>query len=489
MKICLVDTAAVDSSRLIPHWTPLGPAYIAAKLMAGGHQVAIIERDVIFRKSGLSLEKTDRVTAGRIRDFDPDMVGISSPTQLFSDAVRVAGLARKVSPGATVSYGGHHASAAPAEILEVCPDMDLTIPGEGEETMLELADGLDHREIRGVCYREDETITINPPRRPIEPLDSLPPPSRHLLDMDFHTRPSHTPIRALPLRTTTMLTSRGCPFSCRFCVEPLPFGRKHRCHSVDRVLSELDDILSRYDIEAVIFLDEGFTAAPSRAEELCLALIREGYHRRVKWAAQARADSLDRDILALMREAGCLQLECGFETGSDRLLGILDKRTSGARNLEAVELIKSSGIRCLANLIVGLPGETEEDFQMTLKFARDGGADYVVFSRLAIHPGSAIFDDLVEKGIIHRKIWAEDDDFSDKVNLTAMSDERFKELYRQARKEVVDPINTRDRMRHTSLLKRIRGLSIRELAYTLRHTPAMITGFIVDWFRIKLSKA
>jgi radical SAM superfamily enzyme YgiQ (UPF0313 family) len=125
-------------------------------------------------------------------------------------------------------------------------------------TMLELAGGGRYQDVKGICFRSGGSLVKNSPRPSLEPLDALPMPARHLLSMDFYTRPSPSIIRNVTLKTATMLTSRGCPFSCAFCVESLAVGKKHRAHSPSRIISELDHILTRYAVEAIYFLDEAF---------------------------------------------------------------------------------------------------------------------------------------------------------------------------------------------------------------------------------------
>ncbi|HPD60484.1 MAG TPA: radical SAM protein, partial [Thermodesulfobacteriota bacterium] len=431
MKVCLIDTAAVNAKRLFPHWTPLGLAYIAATLEQQGHEVLIIERDVLLRKNQLNTEKVDRLMEKRLTFFRPDLIGISSVSELFPDVVKSARIAKALFPDIPVVYGGHHASAVFAEALEICSDIDMVAAGEGEATMLELANGARYEEVKGICFRGGQLLVKNSPRPAIEPLDALPMPARHLLDMDFYTRPSPSLIRNVTLKATTMLTSRGCPFSCAFCVESLAVGKKHRAHSPSRVVAELDHILSQYNIEAIYFLDEAFLTDLVRVRSLCEIMIKDGYNRRVKWAAQVRVDALSQDLLKLMKEAGCIHLECGFETTSDRLLKNFNKKTSSQKNREIVTLIKSSGIRCLAYIIAGLPGETEEEFKASVEFIKTSGVDAVAFSRFIPYPGSIIYNELVQKGMLQKKFWEHGGEAYGQMNFSAMSGERAKALYNQ----------------------------------------------------------
>ena len=313
-------------------------------------------------------------------------------------------------------------------------------------------------------------------------------PARHLLDMGFHTRPTFTLIQNLTLRASTVFSSRGCPFRCSFCVESLPFGRRHRFHSTGRVLAEIETLLSRYRIEAVYFLDEGFMSREPRVLELCRGLIREGYNRRLKWAAQARVDSLAPDTLRLMKEAGCIQLECGFETASDRLLKEVGKGLTTRRNPQVVRMIKASGLRCHANIIVGLPGETREEFDRTMAFVRESGFDSVTFSRFAPYPGSRLYAQLLAQGRIPEGAWATDARCYEGANFTAIPTAVFESRLDEARKRVVGPLNSRDRMKNTSLGKRLKSLSLTELRLTLLRTPLRIPRFLLLWLTARLRR-
>lgn len=485
MKVCLIDAAAVNTKRFLPHWTPLGLAYIAAMLERGGHEVLIIERDVLFRKNRLNIDKVDHTMEKKLASFGPDLIGLSSASELFPDVVKSARLAKELFPGIPVVYGGHHASAVFTEVLETCSDIDIVAAGEGEATMLELADGARYEEIKGICFRNGESLAKNSPRPAIEALDVLPMPARHLLDMDFYTKPSPSMIRNITLKVATMLTSRGCPFNCSFCVESLTVGKKHRAHSPSRIVSEMDHILSRYNIEAIYFLDEGFLTDRTRVRELCETMIKDGYNRRVKWAAQVRVDALNRDLLKLMKEAGCIHLECGFETASDRLLKDVSKKTSLQKNREIVTLIKSSGIRCFAYIIAGLPGESEEEFQASVEFIKTSGVDAVSMSKFVPYPGSVLYNTLTQRGVLQRRFWVQGWEGYNNMNFSAMPDERAKALYNQTLKKIIKPINLRDRMIHTSLWQVIKNTSFRELVSRVFNAPLSLPRFLFNWIKTR----
>jgi len=253
------------------------------------------------------------------------------------------------------------------------------------------------------------------------------------------------------------------------------------------VLEELEAVL-HYGVEAVYFLDEAFLSDRSRVVALCEALLQTQLNKRLRWAAQVRADSVDREILALMAEAGCIQLECGFETGSDRLLREIGKRTSRQQNLRTIQLLKEAGIRCLANLIVGLPGEREEDVQQTADFLQQCEADHIVFSRFALYPGSKLAGSLVQQGQAPDRFWLDPAFYQEPPNFTAMSTERLNAFENEIVREIVKPTNTHDRMSHITLRQRLAQSSWREWRRICLHSPLSIPRFLWKWTADRIAK-
>ncbi len=447
LRIFLIDSLSRNVQRKAPHWTPLGLAYIGAELERGGHEVTIFERDVLARKRGLSPQEIDRTMKARVAAFAPQIVGFSATSQAMPDVKRAALIARQARPDARIVLGGHHATALPELTSRLCPELDIVVRGEGELAMRDLAEGVPLDQIPDIAYRgpSGEPILTSPRKNDLH-LDSLPFPARHLLDMSFYTQPSASPIRNVTLRSTTLLTSRGCNRACAFCVESLTSGRKIRFHSVDRVLAEIEHILSHYPVDALYLVDENFLAHRSRAVKLCEEMIHSGISRRIRWVAQARADTVDGELLGLLREAGCLQLEYGFESGSQRILDSMNKGVTVEANLAAARLTEAAGIRYTANIIVGFPQETEVDLEETVRFLRSIKPSHILLSKLDIYPGSRLFQELVADGRVEADYWNDETghDAIRAANFTQMSDVRFEQLVRRIREEVVLPVNGSD---------------------------------------------
>lgn len=451
MKIVLIypllseKRAKVDENKQF--WPPLGLAYIAAVMEEAGHIAKIIDRDVILRKEGLDFKKTDDIMMSELKNFDPDLIGISSTTPNISDAGNVASLIKRTMPEVPIAIGGPHVTAIPVETLKEFGAIDIAVVGEGEGAFLDIVKGLRLPDIKGIAYREGGNIVLNGSRPHIEDLDSLPMPAHHLLDMDFYLRPSRFTSRNLILRTTSIFTARGCPYRCSFCAGPVVFPGKVRYHSAKRVIAEIDNLVNRYNVEALYFAEDMFLASKKRAVELLEEFIRQPWSRRLKWFAQARVNVIDDEMLKLMKRAGCVGVEYGFESGSQRILDAMNKISRVEDNVKAALLTRKAGLRFQANIIVGYPGETKEDFAATISFLKTIKPSNIGFNIFMPLPGTSIYKRLKEEG----KVLPPWDEVGDpvvaSVSYAAMTKDEFEKMYLTARFEVILPMNLKNFIR------------------------------------------
>jgi len=236
-------------------------------------------------------------------------------------------------------------------------------------------------------------------------------------------------------RATTIFTSRGCPYNCTFCAGSVALGRGIRFQSVALVVEEIERLIADYKIDGLYFADDMFDVDKKRAEKICEMMLRRGISKKICWNAQLRANSMDRKLLKLMKEAGCIRVDVGFESGSQRSLDTINKRTTVEQNYRAAELLRASGIQVHANMIVGLPGEDMSDLFKTRNFMKKIRPQWIGFGEFVPLPGSKLFDELVERKLVNK----ENVETLDGLNFTDLDDERFNKFVRDVRNKIVNP--------------------------------------------------
>ena len=436
MRVLLIDQAITGPNKpRRSRWAPLGLAYLAAALRRSGHEVWLHNRFNVRTWDDLSWAEADQVTERLTEQIAPELIGISGVTASFGDALAVAELTRRVSPNAMIVLGGPHATTVPMETLERITAADCLVMGEGEERIVQLAAGMPPDELNGVVWRDDGELRRNPWTAPEAPIDDIPIPARDLLDMRHLLRDSPWAVRGSHLRCTNLLSSRGCLHRCAFCSEPAYSIRGHRAHSPEYTIAEAKRLVADYRVPMLVFTDEAFTAKRDRVMRLMDLWQREGLSRRVRFAVQARADGLDAEMLAAMKQAGCLHIEMGMESGSDRVLKLMNKGCTVAQNLAAAEMVQSAGIMLQLNVICGVPGETEAELRTSLELVESLGPEAASILPFMLFPGTAFARQLIAAGRVPADFW----DIRDRdvplpaPNLSAMDDDLFAELYAEGR--------------------------------------------------------
>ena len=361
---------------------PLNIGFIASFLEKNG-----IETKIIDELSGDNVEH-------EIEEFNPGIAGITATTPFALDAYRHAEMCRK--RGITAVMGGVHASIMTEEALRY---VDAVVKGEGELAMLDIA-------LRGV--RDNKIITL--PH--IKDLDAMPLPAYHLMNMDFYLAakertPYDTALIFVPpgYKVASMLTSRGCPFSCAFCHNTWK-GIPFRSNSAERVIEDIKYLKNAYQIQAITFFDDDFFANKLRVRKIC-SLMKES-NLNIIWGCNSRVNSIDPETLQAAREAGCRQVAFGFESGSQKILDILNKRTTAEQNKKAVKLCKEAGLLCIGFFMLGNPDETAGDIELTRKFILENPIDCIGLCISTPFPGTKLWDWCQEKGFIAKDLkWSD----------------------------------------------------------------------------------
>lgn len=390
MKVVLIKAPYFEVykglSGFVTNQAPLGLAYIAAVLREAKHTVILLDpenQDMTYEDVGAFIKKET-----------PDIVGISSVTVNFGNAICLAKLAKQ-SAETLVVIGGIHATSMPEEVLENYPEIDLVVIGEGEITMRELCDALDsggkvnYASIAGLAFHNDTGQVVKSPPRPlIMELDSLPFPARDLLPMKkYNVQVLISNVRGVK---ATMISSRGCPSQCTFCASHLTMGRKHRIRSVESVVDEMEHLVHQYKAKYIQFYDDIFTINYKRTVDMCNLIIKRKL--KVKWFAHTKVNTVDEDLLRLMKRAGCAHVSFGIESGDQTILKNIKKGITLVQARYAVKACQRAGIKTITSWIFGHIGETPKTIKDTIDFAVELNSDVAVFSILVPLPGTEVYD-------------------------------------------------------------------------------------------------
>lgn len=407
---------------------PLGVAYIAAMLEKDGHEVKIIDGPAwatVFNYGFDDVEKD-------IRDFSPDVIGVSASTSQVDHAKKVISIAKAVNKDTLVILGGTLISADPNALLSF-PEVDFGVYGEADLTFSDILKAVKKKELlegkEGVIWRENGEVRFLKPKM-ITNLDNIPMPARHLLKMEIY-RPSPANYRMLP--ATTIMTSRGCPYQCIFCSRPTE-GTAFRAHSAERVVEEIEQLVTKYGIKDIQIFDDTFSLIPSRVERICKGITEKKLD--IWWNCMTRVDKINPELLALMKKAGCYEIGFGIESGSDRVLEFIKKSTTTDSVRKGVKMTKDAGIDVRGFFMIGFPTETKDEILQTIKFAKELDVDVAQFMVSTPFPGTEMWEIAKQNGTIN-------DDWNsftfyapEKMPFSSnlLSDEELLSLYKKAYK-------------------------------------------------------
>lgn len=391
MKISLININLSTKERYGKHLgkvgpttEPLGLAYLAAAIKKSNkHNVEIIDAE--------ALQYTNEKLIEYLKVSKPTIIGISSLTPNYIKAKEIINIIKSNIENIKIIMGGPHITIFPKETLEENENIDYGVLGEGEITLLELLDCIENKrdisKVKGIVYRKDQKIHITKPRPYIKNIDEVPIPARDLLDMKRY-RPAPTYYRKLPSYIT--LTSRGCPYRCSYCSKI--FGSIYRFHSIERVLEEIEELIIRYKTKEIIFRDDTFTINKKFVTELCNKIINKGINKKIKWTCMTRVNLVDEKLLKLMKKAGCWSIHYGIESGSQRLLNLIQKDITIKEIKNAVKWTKKAGIEVKAFFMIGLPTETREETLQTIEFMKELNVDWVQVTITVPYPGTELFE-------------------------------------------------------------------------------------------------
>ena len=373
---------------------PLGVLYIATFLMKKGIDVKVLDSFI----EGHTLEELTKL----IFREKPSVVGFSAMTCQVRSVLAVAKKLKEINPPLKIVVGGPHISSTKKELFNFSKNIDFLFYGEGEITFYKLVKALDKNlplaEIDGLIYKENGKVIINKPQKFIENLDKLPFPDFGLVDISKY---DSYYAKSLPL--SSLIASRGCPFSCTFCDAYATHGKKLRFRSPKNIIDEMEYNYRKYGIKQIMIKDSTFTVNKKWVYEVCSEIEKRGL--KINWSCNTRVDMVDEHILKSMKKAGCYMIMFGIESGSQKILDMLKKGITIKQIRRSISLCKQAGLETTGYFMVGNPSESEEDAKKTIRLSKELGLDLATFGVTIAYPGTELYRWAVENNCLDNKFW------------------------------------------------------------------------------------
>jgi len=373
-----------SQNRIIKHRSdkflqyPIFLAYSAAQLKAAGHSVSYIDsviQDFDMKRTLAEAEKER-----------PDVIFMETTTPSI-DADYVSLISLKDATGAKIVVGGPHATYFHREVLRECPAIDIVIRHEFDTKIAGVVSNQENlQNAGGITYRNGDEIIDNGDGELCADLDAVPFPDRETIPWNWYLEAwySRQPFM-------NMMTSRGCPYHCSFCLWPqIMYDHKQRFRSLDNVFEEITGLISRYGLREINIDDGTFTTNRERVMEFCRRLRTEKI--RLIWTCNGRVDNLDDEMLAAMKKSGCKMIRLGVESGSQEVLDRIRKGLTLAQIEEGVRMVKKSGIQALGGFMFGFPYDSRKTVEETIAFAKKLSPDQVQFSINMCYPGTSLYE-------------------------------------------------------------------------------------------------
>lgn len=390
-----------SQNRIIKHRSdkflqyPVFLAYSASQLKNAGHDVVYIDSVIQDLDMAQTLFELKRV--------NPDIIFMETTTPSI-EADYASLLQFKDTTGSKIIVGGPHATYFHKEVLQECRAIDVVIRHEFDTKIASVVSNIDDLSVmKGITFRKGEEIVDNGDGKMWDDLDSLPFPDRDAIPWKWYLEAwySRQPFM-------NMMTSRGCPYQCAFCLWPQTmYGHKQRFRSIDNVISEIGYLKERYGLREINIDDGTFTTRKDRVIEFCERMQRESLD--IIWTCNGRVDNLDGEMLRAMKKAGCKMIRLGVESGSQEVLDKIKKGLTLQQIEEGVKLVKKHGIQALGGFMFGFPYDTRETVEQTIAFAKKISPDQVQFSINMCYPGTSLYEYAKDNDLMLAKSFKEFD--------------------------------------------------------------------------------
>ncbi len=432
MKVLLINPSFKrkigKTERVSPVLPPIGLACLAGVLKKENIETRILDLN--------ALNLTQEQTIDYIKNYNPNLIGIGAVTTTIFKSFNLAEIIKQNFPEKQIVFGGPHPTALPLESIKK-NFVDFVVIGEGEITLLELTKELmkkgkkNFKKVNGLVFKKNNKIIINKLRENIKNLDSLPFPAIELLPLDKYIS-RDTKYK----KFMSIITSRGCPGRCTFCNKKI-FGYNCYMRSAENIIQEIEYLNKKYGYRDFHILDDLFTNDRKRVVDFCNFLIKKNLKIRWKCANGVRVNTVDLELLKLMKKTGCYMLNYGVESGNQKILNLMKKGQTLKQVEEAVGLTKKVGINCGCCFMFGNIGENQKTMQETIDFAKKLNPDIAMFSILIPYPGTPVRETIEKEGRIFINDWNEYDNFEGIAIFEhgELKKEIMEKMYKKAYKE------------------------------------------------------
>ena len=395
MKILFINPpytnfAGIDESA--GHMMPLCFGYLAAYAR---ERIKGIEFKILDAEA-LGCDLKDIRSA--VTEFNPHIVAITAPTPALKFVYQIAEIVKQQNESIHVVLGGIHPTVMPEQTIKECQAIDFIVVGEGEETFYRLILALKEEsncfsQIGGLWYRQAHKIENTSKRNLIADLDTIPFPARDLYDL--HLYRSAPTKKVSDENSTPILTHRGCPYNCIHCPSKTIWDQTIRYRSTENVLREIEICIHKYGLQEFNFFDDTFTINRQRVVEICEKIL--DHRLNIYWICFARTNTIDEELVKIMKAAGCRKISFGFESGDQHILDLMRKKTTIDMGKKAVQAVKNSKIPVHGSFMIGNIGETENTIKKTIAYAKSLGLDNATFFITTPYPGTDLYK--VAKGL------------------------------------------------------------------------------------------
>lgn len=395
---------------------PIYLAYTASILKEKGIQVKVIDAiaDGMDSQKVIDCVKKERPTHCFIESSTPTISQDLINTRYIKD-----------NTNSKVFLMGAHPTVFHNELIRENPWLNGVIRGEFEFTVRDISLGLDYSEICGLTYRDGSNIKINPDRPLIENLDNLPFPAWHQFDLKKYE--SHLYISPSAL----IIATRGCPFHCTYCLWPqVLYGHNQRRRSPENICDEIERLINLYKIRHIRFDDDTFALNKQYVIDICDEIIRRGLNKKITWNCFGHISQPDMEMYKRMAQAGCIKIAVGVESGSEKILKIMNKKIDIEKAKQTVKNCHKAGIEIYCDFMIGFPYETEEDIQKSIDLAIDLDPDYIQVSYAVPYPGTKMYSEGIQKGFLrHMTDWEKYASCEPMIDTGSISMEKLEKLH------------------------------------------------------------